>query len=209
MKLYQIYSTYLFHLNQNQMEERLAYKSQPEPTGYAKIKSKVEERNTFNIAASLSVVLKRTECGTCGERGELCAAIGCRSVKTFCHLCQPENRDVKTKEIYKRTLLKDTVVEKSESKLPTAITKPKQRKSIRQELIGTMAQRREEQMTEILGKTEVLQAAQQANKNKWKVQDKKNDEQPKQLSKASRDTAQLEGKLKSWKIKYRGRRKKQ
>lgn len=138
-------------------EGQLENSSKPEPADRTE---KVNEGEQPDGSSSLSIVLRRSECGICGSKGNLCVVTGSRSIRTVCRQCNKTNSNNKTNEIYTNTRLIEAVIEMAENKLPVAIAKPKQRKSARQEFMGTVAQRREEQMTEVWGRIEALESAQ-------------------------------------------------
>lgn len=145
-------------LNQEPVEGRTAHKTQEGTPICAEERGEDEKHEVSNERSSLALVLARSECGSCEKTGSLCVVTERRGVRTICSHCHAISSDIKTRELVEKARRVDEILGMYENKVQT-ITKTKPRKSARHELMGTAAQRREEQIKEFTGRIKALETA--------------------------------------------------
>lgn len=136
-------------------------KPQEQPPINAKEGEEDDGISTDTTPTSISLVLRRSKCEQCGKEGELSVVTDCRGTRSNCQGCNKNNSNEKKREIQLKTKLIGTLLRMSNTQ-PTISKQPKW-KSIRQEIMGSAAQRREDQMNEVLG---ILDALEQTKKRK-------------------------------------------
>lgn len=145
-------------LNREQSEGPSGHKQISDSRNCATERRGKEKNTTEGEKRSLAIVLARSVCELCEEKGTLCVVTERRGVKSICRVCRKVNSQEKTRHLESQAREVEDVLRMAENKL--AIPKTKPRKSARQEILGMAAQRREEQKDNLAERLGALEATQ-------------------------------------------------